>query len=311
MALPRTLGWLRWLALAVPPLTTAIVLPRLPFAAPPPPPPPPPAEAASAARPPRPPQAILAAMRRPALDQSGETAPMSEAGESAIPQRRRPAADEAARASPSGQEIFFGPSDTGKVALTFDDGPSAELTPWVLNTLRRHGVRATFFVLGRRARVHPELLAKIQADGHEIGSHGFSHTSLRSLGPEAIVRELDDTTEAIVEATGTAPTLFRPPFGRYADSAVALVADRGMNLVLWNADGRDWDGDAEAIVQRVLDQARPGAIVLLHDRETETARALPRILEGLHRKGLAVVPVSELVGLPTPPAGSTKVPRPR
>lgn len=202
-------------------------------------------------------------------------------------------------ASVAGQEVFFGPSDGNAVALTFDDGPSEALTPWVLSSLRRANAVATFFVLGNRASKLPKVLEQIAAAGHEIGNHGWSHRSLRSMFPAEIEREIDDTNRVVSEATGQRPALFRPPFGRYAPSAIPLVAQRAMNFVLWNADGRDWDGDADAIVDRVLAQAKPGAIIVLHDSETQTARALPRILEGLKTKGLRTVSVSELTGLPS------------
>ena len=214
---------------------------------------------------------------------------------------------------PCGQEVFFGPSDRPRIALTFDDGPSAELTPWILSTLRRHDVKATFFVLGQRAEKLPDVLQQIDEAGHEIGNHGWTHTSLRSLFPEQIEQEVDDTNAVVEAATGKQPALFRPPFGRYPPSAVPLVAERGMSFVLWNADSRDWDhnADTDAIVERVLDEARPGAIILLHDSQDATARALDRILTGLSDKGLEIVPVSELTGLPpvssppTPVSGTT------
>jgi len=144
------------------------------------------------------------------------------------------------------------------------------------------------------------VLQQIDEDGHEIGNHGWTHTSMRSLFPEQIEQEVDDTNAVVEAATGKMPALFRPPFGRYAPSAVPLVAERGMNFVLWNADSRDWDrnADPDAIVERVLAEARPGAIILLHDSQDATARALDRILTGLDNKGLEVVPVSELTGLP-------------
>ncbi|MEM6992096.1 MAG: polysaccharide deacetylase family protein [Myxococcota bacterium] len=301
----RLLARLRWLLVATPPLATAAWVASPGPAAP---------AVASARAPatvreatPRREPVLAAAVHPPAPQNRAPRAPS--VAHDPEPPSSLPAAPPRPPVEPEpavtyGHEFFFGPSQSNKVALTFDDGPSAELTPWVLNTLRRHGVHATFFVLGHRASKFPELVEAIDAAGHEVGSHGWSHRSLRSLGPEEIEAELDDTSKAIVAATGTPPTLFRPPFGRYAPSAVELVAARGMDLVLWNADGRDWDGDADAVVQRVVSQARPGAIILLHDRETATARALPRILSGLQSKGLEIVPVSELLGLDVAPPTS-------
>lgn len=314
MALPRSLERLRWLLIGVPPLATAAALavqtpaPRAESRHPP-------LEAqprrASTSHRSRGAIHTAVVVRQPKaaagqVEESAEYSPEDSPEDSPVDARDdspESKQNDLAAASPtqSGREIFFGPAGDNRVALTFDDGPSEELTPWVLNTLREHGVRATFFVLGNRAKAHPEVLAAIDADGHEIGNHGWSHSSLRSLYPQQIERELDDTNAAVFAATGKTPTLFRPPFGRYPKSSIALVAARAMDIVLWNADGRDWDGDADAVVQRVVSQARPGAIILLHDRETATARALPRILEGLANKGLEPVPVTELLG-PAPPS---------
>lgn len=272
MALPRWLVSLRWVLLAVPPAITTIAL----------------APMTSSAGPAAPAAAVPVPQPEPADEPTPELPPP-------------PSTPTVVTPPPTGQEVFFGPSDPPKVALTFDDGPSAELTPWILSTLRRHDVKATFFVLGQRAHKLPGVLQQIDEAGHEIGNHGWTHTSLRSLFPDQIEQEVDDTNAVVEAATGKQPALFRPPFGRYPPSAVPLVAERGMNFVLWNADSRDWDrdADADAIVERVLDEARPGAIILLHDSQDATARALDRILTGLSDKGLEIVPVSELTGLPS------------
>ena len=288
--MPRWLVSLRWVLLAIPPAITAIAL----------------APTISSAGPSTAPSATVA----PASDPVSKPVRMPGPPPNAKPETTATSTattPTVVTPPPAGQEVFFGPSDTPRVALTFDDGPSAELTPWILSTLRRHDVQATFFVLGQRAEKLPDVLQEIDEAGHEIGNHGWTHTSLRSLFPEQIEQEVDDTNAVVEAATGKQPALFRPPFGRYPPSSVPLVAERGMSFVLWNADSRDWarDADTDAIVERVLDEARPGAIILLHDSQVATARALDRILTGLSHKGLEIVPVSELTGLPpvsNPPA---------
>lgn len=192
---------------------------------------------------------------------------------------------------------FGGPSDSGMVALTFDDGPSPTLTPRIVDILREHDAHATFFVLGQQAERHTDALRVLVESGQEIGNHAFSHTSFRSLFPTKIAEELDRTARAIESVGGTKPRLVRPPYGRFPDSTVALAASRGEDLVLWTVDGGDSDhADTDTIVARVLRSARPGSIILLHDRELDTLHALPAILAGLARKGLKVVSVSELLG---------------
>lgn len=195
-------------------------------------------------------------------------------------------------------ERFFGDTSRPVVALTFDDGPSRENTPRILEVLARYEVPATFFVLGRRAEAMPDLLTDIVQDGHELANHGFSHTSLRSLWKSQIRDEVCRTSAAIEGQTGLRPALFRPPFGRYAPSAIPLVGGLNMSFVLWSVDSHDWElDDPQVIASKVIDAAHPGSIVLLHDRESVTVHALPAIITGLRQRGFELVTVSNATGL--------------
>mgnify|MGYP001441879256 CR=1 FL=1 len=196
------------------------------------------------------------------------------------------------------KEVFFGDGDRPLVALTFDDGPNPATTRKLLHVLHEYGVPATFFVLGDRASKWPKLLADIRNDGHELGNHSWSHGSLRAMVPAQIRDELDDTNAAIARVTGATPGLFRPPFGRYAPSSLPIVAERGMNYVLWSVDGLDWGSEADEIAHRVVADTHSGDIVLLHDATPKTAEALPAIIRGLRAKGLGFATVSDLTGLP-------------
>lgn len=194
------------------------------------------------------------------------------------------------------REVFSRSTASKQIALTFDDGPSRENTPRVLKILRRAEAHATFFVLGDRAERMPDILEAVDEGGHEIGNHGFSHTSMRSLWKSQIRDEVCRTHRAVEAATGQQPTLLRPPFGRYAPSAVPLVGGLGYDLVLWTVDAADWKTrDATAMARSVVQAARPGAIILMHDREAASVDALPMILAGLKRRGFEVVTVSELL----------------
>ena len=196
---------------------------------------------------------------------------------------------------PAPRTRYFGAREGDRIALSFDDGPRPASTARVLAILREHDAHATFFMLGEQVQRHPEAAAAVAAAGHELGNHGWSHRSWKLLFPSQLQRELDDTADAIAHATGTTPHVVRPPFGRFPESAVAIVHGRGDDLVLWSVDSLDSAGaDADTIARTVVDAARPGDIVLLHDREWATVRALPQILAGLRRKGLQVVPVSQL-----------------
>ena len=198
-----------------------------------------------------------------------------------------------------GLVAYHGPRTGRRVAITFDDGPSPTLTPRVLEVLRLHDVHATFFLLGTQVEKFPALARDIADAGHDLANHSLSHRSFRSLFPSEITRELDRTDAAIAAATGLRPRFVRPPYGRFPDSTVALVRDRGGDLVLWSVDAGDWgDAPPEQIATAVVEAATPGAIILLHDREPATVRALPEILAGLRRRGLEPVSVAELLDRP-------------
>ncbi|HET6584851.1 MAG TPA: polysaccharide deacetylase family protein [Nannocystaceae bacterium] len=198
-----------------------------------------------------------------------------------------------------GMIAFHGPRTGGRVAITFDDGPHPSLTPRVLEVLRTHDVHATFFLLGAQAEKYPEVAQRIALGGHDLANHSHSHRSFRSLFPSEIVRELDRTDAAIIAAAGVHPRFVRPPFGRFPESAVALIRDRGGDVVLWSVDAADWnDATPEAVAEAVVGAAEPGSIILLHDPAPVTVRALPEILAGLQRRGLQPVSVSELLDRP-------------
>jgi hypothetical protein len=189
-------------------------------------------------------------------------------------------------AAESVEQRFFVDDDRPVVSLTFDDGPSSVYTPRILDILAAHDVQATFFVLGRRVDDHPEVVARIVEEGHDVGNHSWSHPSFRSLWKEQIRDEVCRTSDAVQAAAGVRPALFRPPFGRYADSAVPLVGGLGLHFVLWSVDGADWETeDAHAVAETIVRKAKPGSIA------------------GLRAKGLEIEKVSSATGLPaTAPA---------
>jgi peptidoglycan/xylan/chitin deacetylase (PgdA/CDA1 family) len=198
-----------------------------------------------------------------------------------------------------GLVAYHGPRTGRRVAITFDDGPSPTLTPRVLEVLRTHDVHATFFLLGTQVEKFPALAREIADAGHDLANHSLSHRSFRSLFPSEITRELDRTDAAIAAATGRHPRFVRPPYGRFPESTISLVRDRGGDLVLWSVDAGDWgDATPDRIAAAVVEAATPGAIILLHDREPATVRALPEILAGLRRRGLEPVSVAELLDRP-------------
>ncbi|MEP7120802.1 MAG: polysaccharide deacetylase family protein [Byssovorax sp.] len=196
--------------------------------------------------------------------------------------------------------VWRGPVDARGVALTFDDGPSPATTPKVLDALDEAGVKATFFVIGRKVKLYPELVREIVARGHAVGVHGYDHDRLFSLRtPESIRLDLARAIEVITAATGQAPTLFRPPIGHTSPRIAGALEAFDFTVVGWSVKGLDGLAGArpERVAARIVPHLKDGAIVLLHDAaENEdftpaSVAALPKILAAMARKNLPGVRV--------------------
>jgi peptidoglycan/xylan/chitin deacetylase (PgdA/CDA1 family) len=182
------------------------------------------------------------------------------------------------------------------VALTFDDGPHPQGTPAVLDILDHAGARATFFLVGEQVERCPELAAEVARRGHAVGVHGHRHRNLLRIPPRSLAADLDRAWALIAETTGSAPQLYRPPYGIFSAGALLAVRRRGWVPLLWSRWGRDWARRATpaSIATRVTRDLAPGDVVLLHDADTysapgswrRTASALPRILDELDHRGL-------------------------
>jgi peptidoglycan/xylan/chitin deacetylase (PgdA/CDA1 family) len=182
------------------------------------------------------------------------------------------------------------------VALTFDDGPHPVYTPEVIRILEEHGVPATFFVVGRNAKRHPELLRKIRSAGHALGNHTFSHVKLTSVKNGLLKEELERTREIILQETGVNTSLFRPPFGAFDARCLAEMALRRLEVVLWSVDSRDWVTPVSMEIRHNVEStAQAGAIILLHDVHPQTVEALPGIIEVLKSRGYGFVTVPEMI----------------
>lgn len=227
-----------------------------------------------------------------ALVQAGPSAASAGQDDSAA----RARAADATAPSPAVATQAPGPVDCAVrpcVALTFDDGPVPQ-TADVLDLFAARGVRATFYVIGKQAKRYPSIIERASEAGHEIGNHSWSHANLRRADAGTAAKELARTAEAVEAATGTRPGTMRPPFG---DATTSAAAKAGLPQVLWSLDTLDWKTrNTAAVVQRVLAEAEPGGIVLLHDVHATTRAALPQIVDGLLTKGYALVTVSELLG---------------
>src|SRR6266487_1223753 len=198
------------------------------------------------------------------------------------------------------------------IAMTFDDGPSAALTPKLLDLLAAHHIKATFFVIGENVAEHPEIVARAAREGHEIGNHSWSHPNFGKMSDESVRRQLWQTDDAIKSATGVRPTLLRPPYGSITAREKRWIHDElGYDIILWDVDPYDWKRPGPAVVRnRILKETQPGSIVLSHDIHPGTIEAMPSTLDALEAKGFKFVTVSELIRMAVPrPAHPTAQPR--
>lgn len=199
--------------------------------------------------------------------------------------------------------VSRGAKEGAAVALTFDDGPDPEVTPGVLELLRRHGIRATFFVTGLRAERHPELIEAILADGHSIGNHSYSHNPLLMLkGRETLRREVGAAQE-VLQRFGIVPLAFRPPVGITNSRLWRVLLEQGMFCVNFSCRAGDMGNrKIRKLAGRLLCAVGPGDIVLLHDVKppsgdtSELLEEFAKLIEGLAAKGLEVVALERLIG---------------
>jgi peptidoglycan-N-acetylglucosamine deacetylase len=192
---------------------------------------------------------------------------------------------------------------TRAVALTFDDGPDPDYTGPVLDLLDELGVRATFFVVGEKARAHPQFLRRMAAAGHHIGSHSCSHPLPWTLGWRTLLHDYREGRRAAEAVTGQPVRLFRPPKGYIDLRGAAVMRLAGLRPWLWTIDPEDWRPGVQAGgIVRALDAMRPGDVLLLHDGlegslspaaldRSATIVALPAIVALAREKGLDLVPL--------------------
>lgn len=190
------------------------------------------------------------------------------------------------------------------IALTFDDGPHATLTPKLLDLLAAHHIRATFFVIGENVAKHPEIVARAAREGHEIGSHSWSHPNLAKMSDDSVRQQLRQTEDAIENATGRKPTLLRPPYGSVTPRQKRWIHEQfGYEIILWDVDPLDWKRPGPTVVcNRIVKETRAGSIVLAHDIHPGTIAAMPAVLDQLQAKGFQFVTVSELIRIAIPDA---------
>lgn len=180
------------------------------------------------------------------------------------------------------------------VALTFDDGPGV-YTAQFLDLFKKYDAKVTYFVIGRQVPARTELVARAAREGHDIGIHTWDHPDIKKLGDAEILSQVNRTNQAIVSATGKSSYLFRPPYGSYNPSAIALTQK---SFVMWSVDPEDWKyKDPNTIYQNVMANTKSGSVVLSHSIYPATLEAYKRIIPDLIQKGYTLVTVSDMFNI--------------
>ncbi|MBM7690712.1 delta-lactam-biosynthetic de-N-acetylase [Peribacillus deserti] len=197
--------------------------------------------------------------------------------------------------------IYMGPSSKKVIALTFDDGPEDVYTPQILNILKSKNIKATFFAMGQQVKAYPDLLKRINSEGHAIGNHTWYHPNITSLTDSQLIQTVQSTTDEIEKVTGVKTNFFRPPYGAINDNQIDTLNNLGYQSISWTIDSYDWSGaSANVILSRVNARAVPGGIVLLHNFKDARKldgmiEALPKMIDNLRAQGYQFVTIPELL----------------
>lgn len=186
------------------------------------------------------------------------------------------------------------------VALTYDDGPGLP-TPRLLDVLRRHHARATFFMVGEMVQLHPGTARRIARAGHAVGVHTWDHSDLCSIPARQVRSQLARTAQVIRRVTGVNPTLMRPPYGSSNRRVRRIERQLGLAEIMWDVDTADWrDRNAGLVSARALRGARRNSVILMHDIRSTTVDAAGSLIQALRRRGFRLVTVPELLGRTKP-----------
>lgn len=189
-------------------------------------------------------------------------------------------------------------TDNKIIALTIDDGPDPRYSSELLAVLDKYCVKATFFMVGKNVEKFPYLVKRELALGHELGNHSYSHKRLNHLSTSQVKMEITRTNGIIYKHTGQNVNWFRPPYGAYDLSVINCARDLGLRPVMWTSTVETSKiKDPGQLARRVIDQAAPGGIILLHDSRVDRSRtisALPAIISGLQKQGYTFVTLSQL-----------------
>lgn len=190
------------------------------------------------------------------------------------------------------------------VAFTFDDGPLPNTTPKLLDILKQHDAKATFFVRAGLLQWNSKITKRTAEEGHEIANHTYNHPDITKIDHATLIKELESSNKSIKAATGLTPKFFRPPFGAHRQDQAQMIYDRyGMSTAMWNLDPQDWKSPGASVVtERIVSKVKPGSVVCCHDIMAGTVEAMPAVLSRLKAQGYKFVTLSELVKYDKPKA---------
>lgn len=193
--------------------------------------------------------------------------------------------------------IVHGNTAKKHLAFTYDTGVDDSETITILNVLRKHHIKCTFFTTGFWVNKFPQLAKAIVHQGHEIGNHSFDHPDMRYISYQEMIRTVINGETAIKNITGVKTRLFRPPFGHWDDQVLRAVGEAGYPYsIYWSIDTIDWKlPPMQVIVNRILKKANNGDIVLMHVAGNDTATATDKAIENLEARGFTLVTVSEIL----------------
>ncbi|HEX2948498.1 MAG TPA: polysaccharide deacetylase family protein [Armatimonadota bacterium] len=198
--------------------------------------------------------------------------------------------------SASFQKFYRGNPTRKEVAFTFDDGPHKGITEQLLAVLKQYNVKATFFVVGKKAEQSPELVKTEFADGHCIANHTYHHDRLVALSKTTLATEIDSCSDVINKITGKRPQFFRPPGGTMDVLVTNMAQELGYRTVLWSINSGDFERPGKrVIINRVMKCVSNGSIILFHDGVQQTIDALPEIITTLRGQGYEFVTIDDMV----------------
>ncbi|WP_156324355.1 polysaccharide deacetylase family protein [Bacillus sp. FJAT-27251] len=205
------------------------------------------------------------------------------------------------------QVIRHGKPQSKEIVLSFDDGPDPAYTPQILDILNEHQIKGTFFILGENALQNRDLIKRMHEEGHEIGSHTFTHPDITAITPIRLKMEVNATQRLFQEITGHSMTLFRPTYDadtmlatESEQSAIWQAQEMGYTMVGQSIDSSDWKGlSSKEIVDEILFQLPEGNVILFHDAggdRSSTVEALPMVIKELKQQGYTFTTAGELIG---------------